>query len=270
MLRLPLIRRWTWARRATAAAFLLALVLGRFDWFSWLKGSTSATRLLGLLWLADPMAVLEITLATREFMGSLLLAGGVVLLFYALLGRAFCGWVCPLGLVLDLNDELRERLRKWLGRRRLKLPDYPLPASTKYWLLGLALGLALGVELPVFQLISPINILARSVIFEPGSGLLLIAGLLAAEIFSRRAWCRSLCPLGAFYSLVGCFGLWRVQIDQATETAVPCRLCARSCPMGIPVVDKYIAAGKHSIEAMECTRCGVCVESCPRRTLQMG
>lgn len=271
MAKIQRVRRWTWARRITAVAFLLVLFLGRFEWFPWIKGSTSATRLFGILWLADPMAALEVTVATRQFYAPLLLAGGLLLLFYALLGRVFCGWVCPLGLLLDLNDEWRGRLLRWLSRRGVNLPEIMLSRRVKYWLLALSFILSIVVGLPVFQLVSPINVLTRSLVFAPATGLLLIGGILILELLSRRAWCKALCPLGAFYSLVGRSGFWRVRIDYSRTFAErPCRLCDRRCPMGIELVEEHILSGKPTIDDMECTRCGTCVEVCPRGSLRMG
>ncbi len=264
------IRRWTWAHRVTAAFFLLILVLGRFDWFPWFKGSTAATRLFGILWLADPMAALEVSLATRSTHPPLLIAAGLLIIFYTLVGRAFCGWVCPLGLLLDLNAGLVERLRHWLRRWGRRLPEVHLPAGTKYWLLGLAFGLSLVARLPAFQVISPINILARAFIFAPGPELLLVGAIVLLEVFVPHGFCRALCPLGAFYSLVGRFGLVRVRIDHKREGKAHCHLCTLHCPMGIRVMEDHTLAGRQAIADPECTRCGACIDACPRKVLQLG
>lgn len=260
---------WTWTHRLTAALFLLILILGRFDWFPWLKGSTAATRLFGLLRLADPLAGLEATLATRHLHEPLLLAGGILLVLYVLLGRVFCGWLCPLGLLLDLNDEVRERVQRWLRRRGRRLPDLRFPPRSQYWLLGLAVGPSLVAQLPAFQLVSPINVLARALIFAPGPELLLVGGILALEYLSRRGWCRSLCPLGAFYSLVGRLGIVRVLVDRQRPKP-QCRLCMRRCPMGIRVMEEHVLAGHTAVTDPECTRCGVCVDACRSGVLRLG
>lgn len=265
------IRRWTWAHRATAALFLLLLILGRFDWFPWIKGSLSATRVFGSAWLADPMAALEIFLATQTLPEGLLIATGFLFVFYALIGRAFCGWVCPLGLVLDLNDDLRAGLNRSLRRRGLRLSEIRVPGSTKYTLLALALILSFVARLPAFQLVSPINILSRAFIFAPGGELILVAGIIALEYISPRVWCRAICPLGAFYSLLGRFGRLRVTIDQARENAGRgCGLCTIKCPMGIRVMEDHTQVGKASVGDMECTRCGACIDPCPRTSLSLG
>jgi len=261
--------RWTWARRATAAIFLLTLVLGRFDEFPWLKGSTAATRLFGFLWLADPLGALEVTLATRHLVVSLLVAAGLLVTFYALAGRVFCGWFCPLGLLLDLNAHLRERLRRELRVRGLNLPDFHFPRGGQYGLLILAVGLSLITRLPAFQLVSPINILARALIFAPGPEMLLVWAIVLMESVAPYGFCRSLCPLGALYSLIGRFSLLRVQVDP-TACKGRCRLCTVHCPMNIQVMEDYVLASKQAIVDPECTRCGACIDACPRQVLQLG
>jgi len=236
-----------------------------------IKGSTSATRVLDILDLADPLGALEVFLASRHVHLTLLLAGGILFVFYAILGRAFCGWVCPLGLLLELNHSLREWIRRRLRRKRIRLPNYQLPKQTKYWVLGIALVLSLLTRVPAFQVLSPINILTRNLVFGPGWGILLVVAIVAVEYVSERVWCRALCPLGAFYSLVGRFSPVRVRIDHEKERGGPqCGLCNLRCPMGIAIVEKHVREGKDSIDDPECTRCGTCVDYCLRGSLQLG
>ena len=92
---------WTTCRRLTAAGFLALLILGRYSWFPWLKGSLTATRVLDVVPLADPLSGLEVILASQSATSTLLLGMGATLLITLLLGRVFCGWLCPLGLALD-------------------------------------------------------------------------------------------------------------------------------------------------------------------------
>ena len=76
-------RRWTWARRVTAGAFLALLVLGALPWFPWVKGSMTATPWFGVVPLVDPLAALEVTLASRtvQLSGAELCPGLVVMTF---------------------------------------------------------------------------------------------------------------------------------------------------------------------------------------------
>ena len=73
------VPRWALARRATALAFLALLGLGAKAGGTWLVGSTSATTAFGVVPFVDPLAALEVTLATREWMPTVWLgAGGLV------------------------------------------------------------------------------------------------------------------------------------------------------------------------------------------------
>lgn len=264
-------RWWTWAHRATAALFLTVLILGRFDWFPFFKGSAAATRLFEVIRLADPLAALEATLASQQLHTPLVVAAGLLVIVYALVGRAFCGWLCPLGLLLELNDAIRTRIQWFLRRHKRALPNVRFPRHTKYLLLGVFLVLSFVIQLPVFQIVSPINLLARSFIFGPEAGLIVVGAIVTVEYVSRRAWCIALCPLGALYSLLGKFALARITIDQEQEQAAKqCGLCAFYCPMQIEVLKDHIQRGKLTVDDFECTRCGSCMDGCPRGNLRMG
>lgn len=262
---------WTWTHRAVQAIFLLALVWGASDTFWYLQGSIAATRLLDWISLADPLAAMEITLARRAFSPTLWMAAGLILLLYLVLGRAFCAWACPLGLILDLNDTLRTYVNRKLRRYRYKLPQISINKNVKYWVLFVTLLLSFLTALPVFLLISPINILSRALIYGGTAAIWLVGALVVLEWFAPRIWCKAICPLGAFYSLTGRFSPVQVKIDQAKEQAgKQCRLCTYHCPMGISVVDDHINQGHTSINDGECARCGVCIDACPRGSLSIG
>ena len=258
---LLLRHRWTWAHRAVQGGFLLALLLGRWAGLKLLQGSTASTRALGLVNLADPLGVLEVMLASRMIYLPLLLAGGIILAVYALAGRAYCAWICPLGLVLDLTDDVR---RRFISRRKGRR----FSRRIKYVALGLALLLSLLVGLPAFSLLSPINILSRNLIFGFGPEILLVLGIVAVDLLiSRRAWCRYFCPLGAFYALIGRWGLLKVRVD--AQGCTRCGHCTINCPMGINVLRDHVLAGHEAITDPECTRCGTCLEGCEGNSLHL-
>ncbi len=262
---------WTWTHRVVQLLFLLALIWGASGVYPHLiGGSATATRILDRFALADPLAAIEITLARRAWSPQLWLAAIPILLFYVLAGRAYCAWICPLGLALELNQSVRDWVQRRLRRRHRKLPEFSLDKRTKYGVLAAALALSLFTSLPVFLLISPINIFARAFIYGFDIAFWLIVFIALVEWIAPRLWCRSLCPLGAFYSLLGHFRVVGVNIDQVKEQAAHCHLCSYNCPMGIEIVKEHIEMGRTAITDPECTSCGVCVDHCPRGVLGMG
>lgn len=267
----------TLARRLTAGAFLVLLVLAARGWMPILTGSLTATEWLGVLPLLDPLATIESAVAGRVAIPAAI-GGAAILLGVALvMGPVFCGWVCPLGLLLDLNASVRRRaergwrrLRRRSGARSRGFPAWRLPGWIRPLALGLSVGLSFALALPVFQLVSPINLLTWGVVLGVGGTVTLIAlgALLAAEWVAPRVWCRSLCPLGGLYTLVGARALLRIRIDPE-EAGRPCRLCSRDCPMGIEVMEEHVLAGRSAVDDPDCTRCGTCVDGCPRGVLAL-
>ncbi|MHC4405865.1 MAG: 4Fe-4S binding protein [Planctomycetota bacterium] len=264
------IRFWTWARRLTAVSFLALLFLGRNHWFPWLKGSLTATSWFGAVPVVDPLSGLETALASRSVTTTVLAGAGAVALTAILLGRVFCGWVCPLGLVLDLSDALRGRLVRGLERLGVRIPQFTASQEIKYWLLALCLVLSAWSALPVFTAISPVNLVALAVVTTPGVEMTAVGLLMALELFSRRVFCRALCPLGALHALLGRFGRVRVRVARECSRQLACRQCTHDCPMGIRVLEDWVTPGRSSVADPECTRCGACADGCPGGVLGMG
>lgn len=270
--RLPL---WAIARRSTAFGFLALLVLGSRggpelpEWLGWLVGSTSASTAFGLVPFVDPLAALEATLTTRAWMPTVWLGAASLMLAAVLLGPVFCGWLCPLGLLLDLVHSGRARLEHLAARHHLRLPTFTLPRRTRLLLLGLALGFSVLGRIPIFQALSPIHALSRAAVFAADGVLLFVAAIALVEFLAApRLWCRTLCPLGALYSLLGSRALLRIRVDQDIRKS-GCQRCNQTCPMGIRVMEDYSLTGKSSIDDPNCTRCGACVDACPREILSM-
>jgi ferredoxin-type protein NapH len=71
-------------------------------------------------------------------------------------------------------------------------------------------------------------------------------------VLTSRPFCRTLCPLGAFYSLFNRISLFQLHFDE--QQCVACQACARQCPMGL---EAYAEANDTN-----CIRCLKCVEAC--------
>ncbi len=264
----PWYRKWATFRRITATIFLTVLILGQFDFFPWFKGTTSGTTLLGVIPLTDPLAGLEVLAAAHTLTITALLGMAILISAAVLFGPVFCGFVCPLGFVLDLNQSLRWFLIRKVGHRHTRhaVPD-TVPGWVRFALLGVLLGFAMGTGLPIFQALSPINLFVRALVMGSWLGLTVVGAILALEWFLPRVWCRSMCPLGACYSVLGRKAIWRVRINPQTAGQIRCKQCQIRCPMGIPIMTDYTLAGQTSITHPSCIRCGDCIDVCPNTVL---
>jgi MauM/NapG family ferredoxin protein len=241
----------------------------------------------------NPLAGMAAMLAARQWILPLAL-GAMVLGLTVVLGRAWCGWICPLGTILD-----------WARPpRRFRRP--PAPSSrwrqAKYLVLFAILFSALLGSLAI-TVLDPITLLHRSItsailpaaysvvtwsekllyrfgplqtpldhidgflrdtilpleqpFYLPGLvALAVLAGVLALNAVRPRFWCRYLCPLGGLLGLISRISLVRHAVDNDACTA--CRRCARSCsPGAIRSSDTFVA------DPAECTLCLDCLEACP-------
>lgn len=231
------------------------------------KGTSWSFELFGIS-LTDPLAALESAAASHSLRWVLIVGILIPIGLSLLLGRFFCAWICPVGFGLEISGKLR-RLLRFLeiqpGRVRLWY-------GNKYLILVIGLTLALVLGLPFLGYLYPPALLGRelhngiTVMFDraedgvlgfSAAGLTIaswfLVGIAAIEImFGARLWCRSLCPGGAVYSLLGRMRLLRVQRN--VEACSNCGNCTVACDMGLnPMVD---------MTGMECDNCGLCIDSC--------
>lgn len=192
-----------------------------------------------------------------------------------LLGRGFCAWFCPLGLVGEWLHGLRSRLLpgEWTPPRWL---DAVLRGQ-KFLVLGFLLFIILlavpAAALPGY-LASPYHQAADMKMGAFFFNLTLISGLCLGWVLLltanfRQGFCRYLCPYGAWLALLGLLTPLRIRRDPARclrSAGHDCDKCSRACPSRIQV-HQLIA-----VRSLECTSCQSCVAACPRRadTLHLG
>ena len=253
-------RFWTWSHRLAALAFTVLLVASHLQSIPQIRGAPTAATWLNSIPVFDPLALIEVTLASGQATSSMILGAAFTVVLAVIMGRVFCGWICPLGLVLDLCNTSHRRIRSTAKRLGWKIPTKTLPKSVKYWSLACCLGISITAGVPIFTSISPINLTILGAVWWPWylAGFLLF--LSAIELIWPRVFCRAICPLGALYSLLGSRAPLRVRV--VGDERIRCRQCVMHCPMGIDVMNDHVLAGKQMIDDPECTRCGVCTDVC--------
>ncbi|MFO1184495.1 MAG: 4Fe-4S binding protein [Bauldia sp.] len=167
------------------------------------------------------------------------------------LGRGvFCGWLCPFGALQELLAHVS---------RFLRLPQWNPPdwLNRKLWLLkylAAALVIVLGFLSPdsasKAQEVEPFKTAITSMFTRPWPYEIYAAFIIALGLFTERAYCRYLCPLGGTLALLDRLHLVDA-LKRRAECGSPCQLCAHSCP-----VKAIVPSGE--IKMAECFQCLDC------------
>ena len=123
-----------------------------------------------------------------------------------------------------------------------------------------------------YELVNPVSLLYRGLIFGMGIGWAVIAGIFLFDLFVlQRGWCGHVCPMGAVYGMIGQASVLRVRADQR-ERCDNCMECFAVCPE--PQVIAPALRGKEGsstvITSGDCTNCGRCIEICPEYVFNFG
>lgn len=256
--------KWLILRRISQLGILALFLAG--PWFGvWIvKGNLSSSLTLDVLPLTDPYLLAQSLAGGIMPLGTAFIGAAIVVAFYLLVGgRVFCAWVCPVNIITDTAA--------W-GRRRLGLKSGRTPDSrTRYWLLAGTLAAAAVTGTLAWEWVNPVSLAHRGLFFGMGAGLWLLAAVFLYDLLvASRGWCGHLCPMGAFYSLLGKTALLRVA---APRRAVcnDCMDCFNVCPEPQVIRPALKKAGQESpvIYNSDCTTCGRCIDVCSKQVFQL-
>ncbi len=235
----------------------------------------------------DPLVALIAMIASRAFIASMLWSVAIIILT-VIIGRFFCGYVCPLGTFIDIVNYLFFR-----KHYKQETPKPKANRNIKYFILiGVIAASLLGANLLHF--FSPMSItprvftlvifppiiwfsnfvidLLRPILFNMGmdsiahftfnklyftgtvTTFLLIGVIIIANYWRKRFWCRYICPTGALISVFSRFGIFKR--TASSPLCNICHDCISSCDM------RAIEADPAKTILSECTLCGTCVDAC--------
>lgn len=224
-----------------------------------IKGTTWTGTLFGLK-LSDPMALLAHMASTRSFYWALFVSTVIPIALTVILGRFYCGWICPGGLVYDLADKLAEFIKRaGIPLRRNRKFDTRL----KYIVLLIGLLISAFSSWVALSTIYPPAIIGRELYYYITTGALgagtgfFVFTLFFDLLVARHGFCRYICPGGGVYALLGRYRLFRIQ--RLVAACNDCGKCNKACMFVLdPMRDGF---------GMECNNCTACIAACPEDAL---
>ena len=220
----------------------------------------------------DPLVSFSTALAARSWVWSLTSAA-IILLVCVFIPRGFCGYLCPLGTVIDLFD--------WaIGKRvtRFRVADDGWWVHVKYYVL-LAIMVAAACGVLISGVFAAIPVITRGLLFTLAPlqtgvlrgwhlvpplnvghfvSLALFAAVLGLGFLKPRFWCRYVCPSGAVFSLGN---LFRVSERKVEDTCIHCNKCIEICPFDAIKLD-------FTTRTSDCTQCQTCAGVCPTQAIK--
>jgi polyferredoxin len=239
----------------------------------------------------DPLLGINAVIASREIIArvlwSLLLVGATLAF-----GRFFCAYVCPLGASIDGLEFLLfrrikrpglktdSRLRRWkyyllvailvaalTGVSLVYFLD-PIAFLTRFYTFVLhplaiaVLNLFLDLIRPVTRGLGWVGLshlnYTQPVYYMTAVTLAIFGAVIALGRLAPRFWCRYLCPLGAFLSLLSPLGVFKRTVGEACNR---CMACKKGCPMGAIDEDPL------KTHSPECIQCRACAGICPEKAI---
>ncbi|MCP4040367.1 MAG: quinol dehydrogenase ferredoxin subunit NapH, partial [Gammaproteobacteria bacterium] len=260
--------QWLILRRISQIGILLLFLLGPWAGIWVMKGNLASALILDSVALVDPLLFLQMLAAGFVIPVTMGIAGVVIVVVFYLLvgGRVFCSWVCPVNMITDAANCVRE---KFLGLRIAS----QFPRSARYWVLGMTLVLSAVTGNLAFELVNPVSMVHRGLIFGMGWAWFVVLAVFLFDFFvAKRGWCSHLCPMGAFYSIVGSVSPIRVRADRR-ERCDDCMDCFEICPEP-QVIKPALKGAKLNVGPVilsgNCTNCGRCIDVCAEEVFSFG
>lgn len=280
---------WVTARKAVQYSTLIIFIV----LFIWSQKDGWPGNVANIPMRLDPMLMLAHLLLSRTLLAGSALAL-ILLLLSLVFGRAWCGWICPLGTTLDLfplrsgNSQHGRAAEAWRSVKYILLMTILVAAlfgnltllfldPLTIWFRTMTVSIwpavdqvITAIESFLYQvpsLAGPVSTLdqwLRPVLLPTSPAYyrdtLLFAGIflgvIGLNLFATRFWCRYLCPLGGLLGLLSKVALFKRQVN---KQCTGCVLCMDVCPTG--TIDP---ANGYRSDPGECTLCMNCVETCPK------
>jgi ferredoxin-type protein NapH len=201
--------------------------------------------LAGFVFLA-PIMPMELGGIINVVSGASALTYGVVVICAVLalalvVGRVFCGTICPVGLLQELAYAVpvkKNVIQHTHVLELIRLAVFAVTVIAAIWF----------IDLMSFTGLYDLFSLTFS------AGFAIAGSIILVSVFLYRPICRIICPFGVLFSLFAEFSWFRLRRN---ETCINCGKCEKTCPS--------LTAGAHDSKR-ECYLCGRCTGVCPVET----
>ncbi|WP_457576071.1 4Fe-4S binding protein [Desulfomarina sp.] len=213
--------------------------------------------------LADPLAVLQLTIKNLSITLDSLIGALLVLSVAFFLGTVFCSWICPYGFFSELAVISGKKIfgRKNIGGVRGRSG---FRCKLIIFVVGIVFFLVFSTT-PVLNQLSLPAWYTRFFQYLFGQGyvslsILVLLALLVMEFFTRqRFWCRYICPQSVLLSFAKRLNRKRLRVV-FDQQRCRCKGSSDPCAMACTLSLKPKMAG--DVSEIECTNCGDCVVTC--------
>jgi len=249
-------------RRIVQIASLLALHSSWGPELKWFCNPVLSCHSCVLSWFACPIGVFVHFSGYRIFP---FFALGTVLLLGILIGKLFCGWVCPFGFLQDILHKIPTRkieipkqtsdIKYFVLFLSVFLFPFFLGEQTWYSFCRICPAAAIQVTIPDliiknFHSISTLTIIKLSILFI----------VIVFVILNSRSFCKVLCPIGAILAPLNYISFWTVKFPP--ESCLSCAKCDKTCITDVKPskrINKNIPANR----SLDCVVCHDCQKVCP-------
>jgi polyferredoxin len=198
--------------------------------------------------------------------GSLLLFF-LLFIFSIFFGRAWCGWLCPMGGLAEFTTIINS---KKVNRKKLRIIRYSI-FSIWFSVIITMFILAGGIKG-----INPLHLTENIISVDAPMRYIIYYGVLILFLFSnvligKRGACHSFCWISPFltagYTVGKLLKIPQLRVVTIPEACVNCGTCNKKCSMSIPI-SSSIKDGL--IKTSDCILCGECIDACNRKALFLG
>ena len=182
-------------------------------------------------------------------------------------GRICCGFVCPFGFVQDIINKITKknlnipkiiRFFKYIVLILfviiLPLFIFDITKIAPYFCKLICPSGTLFAGVPLLLIDENLRKMASFITIFKFTILILF---LILFLFSKRAFCKILCPLGAIWGLFNRISIIKLNFNKIS--CISCKKCEKNCPMNIAITS--------NIESNECIRCFECAKVCPTKSI---